>query len=168
MMIYRHIPGVKVKAQFSECKKFRYQLTIENTKKKNGDSLCVIMQNPSIANTEIADKSVQFLEKLIFEKEVELFRNVKTIIIVNQFARIQTKYFEGKAEDIGPDNDIHIRRAIDQSDIILIAWGKANPFLKRQQDILRIISSFKDKKVLMTKKHPSRGTYQKFIVPFST
>ena len=166
-MIYRHIPGVKVKALFSDCKKFRYQLTIEDTSKRNGDSVCVIMQNPSIANTEIADKSVQFLEKLIFEKEVELFRNVKTIIIVNQFARIQTKYFEGKAEDIGPDNDIHIRRAIDQSDIILIAWGKTNPFLKRQQDILRIISSFQCKKVLMTKRHPSRGTYQKFIVPFS-
>ena len=166
-MIYRHIPGVKVKALFSDCKKFRYQLTIEDTSKINGDGVCVIMQNPSIANTEIADKSVQFLEKLIFEKEVELFRNVKTIIIVNQFARIQTKYFEGKAEDIGPDNDIHIRRAIDQSDIILIAWGKTNPFLKRQQDIIGIISFYKDKKVLMTKKHPSRGTYQKFIVPFS-
>ena len=166
-MIYRHIPGVKVKALFSDCKKFRYQLTIEDTSKRNGDSVCVIMQNPSIANTEIADKSVQFLEKLIFEKEVELFRNVKTIIIVNQFARIQTKYFEGKAEDIGPDNDIHIRRAIDQSDIILIAWGKTNPFFKRQQDNIGIISFYKDKKVLMTKKHPSRGTYQKFIVPFS-
>ena len=166
-MIYKHIPGVKVKAKFSDCKKFRYHLTIENISKTKGDSLCVIMQNPSIANTEIADKSVQFLEKLIFEKEVALFRNVKTIIIVNQFARIQTKYFEGKAGDIGPDNDIHIRRAIDQSDIILIAWGKTNPFLKRQQDIIGIISSYKDKKVLMTKKHPSRGTYQKFIEPFT-
>jgi hypothetical protein len=166
-MIHKHIPGVKVNAKFSDCKKFRYQLTIENTTKKNGDSLCVIMQNPSIANTEIADKSVQFLEKLIFEKEVELFRHVKTIIIVNQFARIQTKYFEGKVEDIGPDNDIHIRNAIDLSNTILIAWGKANPFLNRQQDILSVISSFKDKKVFMAKKHPSRGTYQKFIVPFS-
>lgn len=166
-MIYRHIPGVKVKALFSDCKKFRYKLTIEDTSKRNGDSVCVIMQNPSIANTEIADKSVQFLERLIFEKEVALFRNIKTIIIVNQFARIQTKCFEGKAGDIGPDNDIHIRKAIDQSDIILIAWGKTNPFLKRQQDIIGIISSYKDKKVLMTKKHPSRGTYQKFIEPFT-
>ncbi|WP_297695157.1 DUF1643 domain-containing protein [uncultured Eudoraea sp.] len=166
-MIHKHIPGVKVKAKFSDCKKFRYQLTIENITKTKGDSLCVIMQNPSIANTEIADKSVQFLEKLIFEKEVELFKNVKTIIIVNQFARIQTKYFKGKVEDIGTDNDIHIRNAMDSSNTILIAWGKTNPFLKRQQDILRIISSFKDKKVLMAKKHPSRGTYQKFLVPFS-
>ncbi|MBT8180147.1 MAG: DUF1643 domain-containing protein [Eudoraea sp.] len=166
-MIYKHIPGVKVKDKFSDCKKFRYHLTIENITKTKGDSLCVIMQNPSIANAEIADKSVQFLEKLIFEKEVELFRNVKTIIIVNQFARIQTKYFEGKVEDIGPDNDIHIRNAIDLSNTILIAWGKTNPFLRRQQDILRIISSFKEKKILMSKKHPSRGTYQKFIVPFS-
>ena len=167
-MIYRHIPGVKVQALFSECKKFRYQLTIENTTKTKGDSLCVIMQNPSIANTETADKSVQFLEKLVFEKELKLFSNVNSIIIVNKFARIQTKYFEGKAGDIGPDNDIHIRKAIDLSDIILIAWGKTNPFLKRQQVILRIIPSIKHEKLLMTKKHPSRGTYQNFIVPFSS
>ena len=166
-MIYKHIPGVQVRAEFSNCKKFRYQLNIENTAKAKGDSLCVIMQNPSVADANIADKSVQFLEKLIFEKEVELFKNIKTIIIVNQFARIQTKNFKGKARDIGSDNDIYISKAIDLSDIILIAWGKTNPFLKRQQDILKIISSFKHKKVLRTKKHPSRGTYQKFIVPFS-
>ena len=69
-MIYKHIPGVQARAEFSNCKKFRYQLTLENTTRTKGDSLCVIMQNPSVANTEIADKSVQFLEKLIFEKEI--------------------------------------------------------------------------------------------------
>lgn len=166
-MIYRHIPGVQVKAQFSNCKKFRYQLTIENTTKTNGDSLCVIMQNPSAADEIIADKSVQFLEKLIFEKEVELFRNVKTIIVVNQFAFVQTNGFVGSPNKIGKENNRYIRQAIEDSNIILIAWGKTNPYIKRQQDIIRIVYSFEDNKVLMTKKHPSRGTYQDFIMPFT-
>lgn len=165
-MIYRHIPGVKVKAQYSECKKFRYQLTIKNTLKENGATLCVIMQNPSIAGNKIADKSVQFLETLIFHKNYPEFDEVSHITILNQFARIQTKDFEGKDEDIGPENDIYIHKAISLSNIILIAWGKSNPFIKRQHDILSMISSYKNKKVLMTKKHPSRGTYQDFIVPF--
>ncbi len=166
-MIYKHIPEVLVKAEFSNCKKFRYQLTIENTTKTNGNTLCVIMQNPSVANAKFADKSVQFLEKLIFEKEVELFRNVKTITVVNQFAYIQTNGFIGSPNKIGKENDSFIRQAIKDSDMVLVAWGKTNPFLKRQKDILRIVYSYKGKKVLMTKKHPSRGTYQDFIMPFS-
>jgi hypothetical protein len=167
-MIYKHIPEVHVRAEFSNCKKFRYQLTIENTKRTKGDSLCVIMQNPSVANTEIADKSVQFLEKLIFEKEIELFENIKTITLVNQFAYIQTKDFKGASSKIGKENDSFIRQVLEDSDIVIVAWGKTNPFLKRQEDILRIVNSFEDKTVLMTKKHPSRGTYQDFIMPFSS
>lgn len=166
-MIYKHIPEVFVKAKFSNCKKFRYQLTIENTAKTSGNNLCVIMQNPSVASAKFADKSVQFLEKLIFEKEIELFENIKTITVVNQFAYIQTKDFKGASSKIGKENDIFIRQAIEDSDIVIVAWGKTNPFLKRQEDILRIVYSFKGKKVLMTKKHPSRGTYQDFIMPFS-
>lgn len=156
-----------MKAQFSECKKFRYRLTIENTAKKSGNSLCVIMQNPSIANTEIADKSVQFLERLVFEKQVELFKYVNTITIVNQFAYIQTKGFVGSTFKIGKENDNFIRQAIRDSEIVTIAWGKTNSYLKRQEDILRIVYSFEGKKILMTKKHPSRGTYQDFMLPFS-
>ncbi len=166
-MIYKHIPYVFVQAKFSDCKKFRYQLTIENTAKTNGSSLCIVMQNPSVATAKFADKSVQFLEKIIFEKEVELFRNVKTIIVVNQFAYVQTNGFIGSTNKIGKENDNFIRQAIQDSDIVIVAWGKTNPFLKRQEDILRIIYSFEGKKVLMTKKHPSRGTYQDFIMPFS-
>lgn len=165
-MIYKHIPDVTVQAKFSDCKKFRYQLTIENSIKTKGESVCVIMQNPSIANTVIADKSVQFLETLIFHKNYPEFEKVNQITIVNQFARIQTKDFEGKAENIGPENNLHISNALYLSNIILIAWGKSNPFLKRQQDILSMISPFESEKVFMTKKHPSRGTYQDFIRPF--
>jgi len=165
-VIYKHIPDVRVKAKFSDCKKFRYQLTIENKLIENGTALCVLMQNPSIADDKIADKSVQFLETLIFHKNYPEFEKVSHFTIVNQFARIQTKDFEGKDKDIGPDNDLYIRKAIQQSNIILIAWGKSNPYSKRQQDILSMITSFERKKVFMTKKHPSRGTYHDFLRPF--
>ncbi len=124
------------------------------------------MQNPSVAGSEFADKSVQFLEKLIFQKQNKAFKKVSQIVIVNQFARIQTKNFKGLVEDEGPENKAHLLEAIRISDIILIAWGKTNPFKESQQAILQMIDTFKDRTVLITKKHPSRGMYENFILPF--
>lgn len=121
------------------------------------------MQNPSVANEDIADKSVQFLEKLIFKKELPEFREVSQCFIVNQFARIQTRGFKGRTSDIGPENDHYIKSAIHKSDSILIAWGKTNSYTERQLGILEMIRASINKKVLMTKKHPSRGSYQDFI-----
>ena len=166
-MIYKHIPDVLVKAKFSDCKKFRYQLTIENTSKTSGNTLCVIMQNPSVANVKFADKSVQFLEKLIFEKEVEPFRNIKTIIVVNLFAYIQTNSFLGSADKIGKENDSIVRHAIEVSDMVLIAWGKTNSYSERRNVIHAILKDYPKKRLLKTRIHPSRGTYKDFIEPYS-
>ncbi|MGB5428684.1 DUF1643 domain-containing protein [Eudoraea sp.] len=166
-MIYKHIPDVLVKVKFSDCNKFRYQLTIENPIKTDGKSLCVIMQNPSVANVRIADKSVQFLEKLIFKKEVKLFRDVKSITIVNQFAYIQTNGFIGSPNKIGKENDSLISQAIEVSDMVLVAWGKTNAYPERQKIINAILMQYPAKQVLATKAHPSRGTYKDFIEPYT-
>lgn len=122
------------------------------------------MQNPSVAGNTIADKSVQFLEKLIFRMKYSQFEGVSQIIIVNQFARIQTRDFKGSPDDVGHKNDFHIRNAIQESDSVLIAWGKANPYVLRQETILNMVREYPEKNVLMTKKHPSRGTYKDFIM----
>ena len=162
-MIFRHIEGVSVDAVFSNCKKYRYKLTIQNNNSSGSETVCVIMQNPSVANKEVADKSVQFLEKLIFTKGYSEFRNVKTIIIVNQFALIQTNDFKGLELDIGENNDGHILEAIRESDIVLIAWGRGNSYSERKKAINNMLAEHSDKTLLETKKHPSRGTYINFI-----
>jgi hypothetical protein len=166
-MAYQHIENVAAEALFSDCGHYRYRLTLRHGTRTGGKTVCVIMQNPSVASHLVADKSVQFLEKIIFTHNLPLFEKVSQIIIVNQFARIQTKNFQGRKADIGPGNDAQIRDAIGQSDTILIAWGKTNPYKDRQDAILEILREFPDKQVLMTKKHPSRGSYDDFIIPYS-
>jgi len=165
-MAYQHIENVAAEALFSDCGHYRYRLTLRHGTRKGGKTVCVIMQNPSVASHLVADKSVQFLEKIIFTNTVPEFENVSQVLIVNQFARIQTKNFQGTKADIGPGNDAHIRDAIRKSDTILIAWGKTNPYKDRQEVILKIIREFPDKQVLMTKKHPSRGSYKDFIMAY--
>jgi len=165
-MVFHHIDHIKATAQFSGCATFRYRLTLQHTKRKKGATVCVIMQNPSVAGSEVADKSVHFLEKLIFKMKYPQFNNVDRIIIVNQFARVQTKDFVGSEEQIGPNNDMYLYDAIKEADMVLLAWGKKNPYLNRQEAIVRMVREFPEKVLLMTKKHPSRGAYKDFILPF--
>ena len=167
-MKFNHIEGVTAKAEFSSCKKYRYRLVVNDDDSKGNKTVCVIMQNPSVANSEVADKSVQFLEKLIFLKEYPEFMGVSRIIIVNQFAYIQTNGFNGSKHHIGPENDRNIQEAINESEIVLVAWGVSNDYSERKTVINKLILSSAGKSLLQTKAHPSRGTYLDFIQPYST
>ena len=62
---------------------YRYQLVVEDRSRPQGESICVIMQNPSDADEFQADKSVQFLENLIFRKGYMAFKNISKMTIVN-------------------------------------------------------------------------------------
>lgn len=162
-MIFRHIEGITADAVFSNCKQYRYKLTIQSDNSSGSETVCVIMQNPSIANAEIADKSVKFIERLIFTKSYREFSNVKKIIIVNQFALIKTKDFGGLESDIGEENNEYILNAIRESDIILIAWGRSNCFSARKETVNNMLAEHSDKTLLETETHPSRGRYNDFI-----
>ena len=169
-MTYKHIEDVIItNVEFSNDKKFRYKLEIQLKNKNNGETLCVIMQNPSYADKNIADKSVNFLEKLIFKREYEVFSKINKIIIVNQFAYIQTNDFRGSFEQIGEKNNKIIEKCIEESDIILIAWGKSNSFKNRIDFINKILQKEQNcnKKCYITKKHPSRGFYNNFIEEYN-
>ncbi|MBB5347573.1 DUF1643 domain-containing protein [Desulfoprunum benzoelyticum] len=165
MGIYRHIDGVQVAAAFSPCRRYRYRLEVTRNAPGGGHPLtvCAILQNPSVADADIADRSVQFLEKLVFMKGVPQFAGVGRLIIVNQFALIQTRGFVGAETDIGPDNDRHLARAIAEADIILIAWGKSNAFASRKQVVDRLLAEQSDKLLLQGKSHPSRASYTGYV-----
>ena len=168
---YLHRPNLTVIADFSaeETPIFRYRLEArKDGASRNPRTVCAVMQNPSYASVEIADKSVQVLERVVFEKGLVEFNGVERLIVVNQFAFIQTKDFIGTADQIGERNDQAIDRAVDESEIVLIAWGKGNGFVQRQDRILEIVRGKKGKTLLQTSRHPSRVSYDGFIQPFDT
>ena len=167
-MTYQHIPGVIVTAQFSKISgiDYRYRLDISLAKPRDANKIaCVVMQNPSCAGEEIADKSVQFMEKNVFLCGLPEFYAVRRLIIVNQFARIQTNHFNGEPEKSDQTNDEVIRAALRESHIIIIAWGKTNRFEERKKFILGLLGEMKRKELFQTLMHPSRGCYKNFIQP---
>jgi hypothetical protein len=167
-MTYQHIAGVKVTAKFSEDGKFRYRLEIslENPSRRT-KTACVIMQNPSYAGENVADKSVQFMEKVVFQRQLSEFTGVQRLIVVNQFAFIQTNNFRGLAHEIGSNNNSAIKSALNESEVIILGWGCANPFKERQAFVINLLRKAKRKQLFKTRTHPSRAGYDGFIQPFS-
>jgi len=168
-MIYRHIDKVQAQATFSDCTKYRYRLDISLKVATDSDTkiVCAVMQNPSVANSKIADKSVQFLEKLVFTKGIPQFSGVRKLIVVNQFAFVQINDFSGQDEYIGPENNLHIGRAISESDIILVAWGSSNAYEARKSKINAMLKAQSGKSFLQGKSHPSRAGYVDYVSGYS-
>lgn len=169
-MPYKHIEGVKVKARFFKESGRLYRDRLEITLKDapaSGKTACVIMMNPSYASEEIADKSVQFMEKNVFLRGLSEFKDVRKLLVVNQFAFIQTHQFKGLPHEIGSSNNASIKAAFKKSEIIIIAWGKGNPFKERQEFVFGLLRKMKNKNLFITQSHPSRGRYDGFIKPLT-
>jgi len=121
-----------------------------------------ILQNPSVANAAIADKSVQFLEKLVFLQGLPQFAGRRADnrqpVCLDPDSGVS-----GTEMDIGADNDRHIEQAIAESDVILVAWGKSNAHTTRKQVINRMLRNQRDKLLLQGKSHPSRAGYSGYV-----
>ena len=168
-MRYLHIPGVSAKAHFETEGDllFRYRLDIKKIGcSSSPKTACVIMQNPSYADEDIADKSVQFMEKNVFERGLPEFYDVQRLLVVNQFARVQTNGFLGLSTDIGSKNNLAIETAMNESEIIIIGWGSTNPFEERKRFVLDRLAKLSNKSLYKTSSHPSRGKYAGFIMPY--
>ena len=169
-MRHLHIKGVTAQAQFSTegGTLYRYRLEITKTgAAKSAKTACVVMQNPSYAGEEVADKSVQFMEKNVFELDLPEFAGVERLIVVNQFARVQTNDFAGLASDIGAKNNKAIESALHESEIIIIGWGVSNRFEARKSFVLGLLKNMPGKRLYKTRMHPSRGKYAGFIQPLA-
>lgn len=167
---FLHRPKLDVQAEFVTEKGREYRYRLEITRQGTPHvrkTVCAIMQNPSYAGVEVADKSVQALERVVFEQGRPEFRGVDRLIIVNLFAFIQTNGFVGGKENVGKRNDEVIEEAIRESDIILVAWGRSNGDHDRQSFVLDLTRKTRGKRLLCTSRHPSRVIYKGFIRPFS-
>jgi len=169
-MPYLHIKNVTAIPRFASEDGIAYRYRLEITKigaAISPKTACVVMQNPSYAGKEVADKSVQFMEKNVFELGLPEFTGVERLIVVNQFARIQTNDFVGLPTDVGKKNNRAIKDALTESEIIIIGWGVSNRFDARKEFVFGLLKMMRGKTLYKTRMHPSRGRYAGFILPLS-
>ena len=116
-----------ITAEFSPCGEFRYNLKYNYQFVPKGDTVCVILMNPSRASTDFADNTVRRVEDCIRL----YFKGAKRVVIVNLFARcgmnpkdVNALYKkEGFEAVVGKENDKWIKEAIASSDHVVCAWG---------------------------------------------
>ncbi|WP_335917943.1 hypothetical protein [Shewanella chilikensis] len=79
---FKHRPELQIEAEFSgeNPPVFRYRLSATKIGAgKTPKTVCAVMQNPSYACVEFADKSVQVLERVVFEKKYPEFEGVERL-----------------------------------------------------------------------------------------
>lgn len=126
---------------------YRYTLSLPYYK-ENGriKTAAVVLKNPSSADKEKADKTVQNVAKVIYKT----FHDVGKVEILNMFALrgtfpkdVQSAYDNGK-NIVGAENDRHFEEILSRSSYVVIAWGGAAPikgsiYNRRIDEVTRII-----------------------------
>lgn len=145
MPVFRHLDQVdspSIIATFSEDRTHRFSLYIPFKSRESGRVLCIVGQNPSDADERFADKTIQYLERLVSTR----LPTYRAIVMLNLYTRVD-KYKEHSDVDFGPVNWLDpIRQAArDHADFLLV-YGKparqgAYDFPKRASALKELFAS---------------------------
>jgi hypothetical protein len=124
---------MRKKAILSDDGRFRY--TLERSWSGPEKTCLFIMLNPSTADHRADDATVR--RCLGFAMRLGCNR----LLIGNLFAYRSTdphilKYLD---DPIGPENDTHLRRLIEQADIRIVAWGGHGGLRGRDEQVLKMM-----------------------------
>ena len=124
---------IKKSAVFSNCRKYRYSLT--RSWNSAGGYVLFIGLNPSIADEKIDDPTLT--RCINFAKDW----GYGGLIMVNLFAYMSTYPTDLKKVKlpIGNNNNKHILKNHQKSQLTVAAWGNDGHFLKRDKEVLKII-----------------------------
>ena len=120
----------RVEVKFSDDGEHRWFLRLPYSDRAHGKTLAVVGQNPSRANAANADKTVQYIERFVYENLPDVGR----ILILNLYSRIDTEKIKN-AQPNDPDYDRYLRQAISENQDFLMIFGRLeNKGVYRFQD----------------------------------
>lgn len=125
--------GVKMTAEFSENKVYRYFLSREWDSR--GKKVAFVGLNPSTADEFKDDPTIR--RCIDFSKKL----GGGSLWMVNLFAYRSTDPSKIRlVEDpVGPENDYWISKVASSADFIIAAWGNNGDFLSRDKDVVSLV-----------------------------
>jgi hypothetical protein len=138
---YEKVDQSRIKAKFSHDRKHRYSLYLPFKDRVDGHTVCVIGQNPSYADEKIADKTLHYIEHLVYDKCPE----VGSIVVLNLFSRVDTKKKENTCL-LCLKGARESRKWIKECNDFILIHGKLKDqggyrFRKRAQQIQRLLAA---------------------------
>ena len=132
--------------------KRRFLLEIKLKNKENENSVAVIMMNPSEADEEKSDRTINKVVKYVFNNDKT--KGYGRILIMNLFVAYKTKpegvnkliaksdfdYVVGNKDSIISNNE-YILNATKESELTIIAWGKGSitRYRERSNAVLKLL-----------------------------
>ncbi|MCK5820254.1 MAG: DUF1643 domain-containing protein [Bacteroidales bacterium] len=120
-----------IRADYSEDQRHRYTLQMEYqgdllTGDRN-ETMTVILKNPSSANEQRSDSTIRKVETFVYNR----FPKTRYLNIFNIFAYRATDAIElhqlmqekGINEGIGIENDAFLKKLLNNTDNLIVAWG---------------------------------------------
>ena len=143
----------RIEAIFADGRRHRAELRIPYQGRKVFNSLCVVGQNPSDADKEFADKTVRYIEELIYKN----YPQFSQIVMLNLFSRVD----KGKSElnDLLNEQCKHrFENTVNTHENVLFIYGQlkldgAYNFPQRARDIRRLFDGKKLWKLDIGKKY---------------
>ncbi|CAE6902551.1 Protein conserved in bacteria [Vibrio sp. B1ASS3] len=108
-----------IESVFSEDRQHRVSLTLPFMNRNTGKRLCIIGQNPSFADEKLADKTIHFLARYVYEKMPEY----SEIVMLNLYSRVDTKK-EFKTDLLRLSNERTLRKIISDNEDFLLVFGR--------------------------------------------
>jgi len=128
-------------ALFSPCEKYRYKLWRHFTDIQAPRFVNFIMLNPSTADQNKNDPTVERCERRAREWGFD------GLTVTNLFAWRATDKREllKCADPIGPDNDYHLKHEAWAHDVIICAWGNPYYSKRRAEDVLKLLGLYRSR-----------------------
>ena len=123
------------RAVFSPDRRYRYLLDRVWDDNFSARQLTYIMLNPSTADENVNDPTVERCER---RARALGFGSIE---VVNLFAFRATDPGQMKAAEdpIGPENDYHIRDSVGRADMVIAAWGMHGAYRNRDEDVSLLV-----------------------------
>ncbi|PKM75037.1 MAG: hypothetical protein CVU92_03430 [Firmicutes bacterium HGW-Firmicutes-17] len=132
---YLNVDIENIQERFTEDGKHRLYLKIPFLNRGNERALCIIGQNPSAANKSIADRTILYLEKFVYNN----LPHYSKIIMLNLYSVVDTH--KNKNEDaIREECEVLFNKIINDNNDFLIVYGvltnqKPYYFLERAKEL---------------------------------
>ena len=127
------------RAVFSSDRRYRYVLRRPLTESValGASSKCVfIMLNPSTADEERNDPTITRCIGFASSWGFDLLE------VVNLFGLRSTapRGLRRVADPVGPENDLYLLQAVTGADLVVVAWGNAGSYLRRDREVINRLS----------------------------
>ena len=143
-----------------------YRYLLECSWKDNKKTVTFVMLNPSYADVDVCDRTINRCV------EFSKYWGYGKMNVVNLFAlrSRDPEYLKGHPNPVGNENDRYILGAVNESDLLIFAWGVKHCSIKnRNKEVQLLLSQYEPHCIKKTVKgnHPRHPLYlKKDLVPF--